>query len=168
MIAMLLLWTILSAIFAWVTIALDDLHYGRPRTFQMDAVVGHGDSPSNPSHFIALNLNRHIEIIEISGGDAAHTHIYNGPQLYRMNDDLVPVTVKFVDVNDDHKLDMIKVKWDKIYATCTPYTSLETCTMFSTTWASFPQLIHSSLHHFALKMVDNWVAELSLHQVHFL
>jgi hypothetical protein len=107
MIAMLLLWTILSAVFAWVTITLDDLHYGRPRTFQMDAVVGHGDSPSNPSHFIALNLNRHIEIIEISGGDPSHTHLYSGPQLYGANDDLVPVTVKFVDVNGDHKPDMI-------------------------------------------------------------
>jgi hypothetical protein len=107
MVVMLLLWTIMSAIFAWVAVTLDDLHYGRPRTFQADAVVGHGDSPSNPSHFIVINLNRHIEIIEISGGDPSHTHLYSGPQLYGANDDLVPVTLKFVDVNGDHKPDML-------------------------------------------------------------
>src|SRR6266446_8641591 len=26
---------------SWVSTALDDLHYGRPRTFQIDAFVGH-------------------------------------------------------------------------------------------------------------------------------
>jgi hypothetical protein len=41
---------------AWVNTSLDDLHYGRPRTFQVDAVVGHGDSAATPSHFLALNL----------------------------------------------------------------------------------------------------------------
>src|SRR5215468_8572205 len=27
----------------WITTSLDDWHYGRPRTFQCDAVVGHAD-----------------------------------------------------------------------------------------------------------------------------
>src|SRR5260370_4517631 len=76
MIAMLALWVVLSAIFGWVTTMLDDLHYGRPRTFQTDAFVGHNEQPGSPSHFLAINLNRHIEIIEISGGDAAQTKMY--------------------------------------------------------------------------------------------
>jgi len=107
MVAMLLLWTLLSTIFGWFSIMLDDIHYGHPRTFQTDAWVGHNEQTGVPSHFIAINLNRHIEIIEISGGDAAHTHIYTGPQFYGANDDLTPVTLKFVDVNGDHKLDML-------------------------------------------------------------
>ena len=86
---------------------LDDLHYGRPRTFQTDAWVGHNEQTGSPSHFIAINLNRHIEIIEISGGDAARTKIYTGPEFYNAGDDLVPVTLRFVDVNGDQKPDMI-------------------------------------------------------------
>jgi hypothetical protein len=49
----------------------------------------------------------HVEIIEIAGGDPAHTHIYNGPQLYGPDADLAPVTLNFVDMNGDHKPDMI-------------------------------------------------------------
>ncbi|HEU5231045.1 MAG TPA: hypothetical protein VFU49_24705, partial [Ktedonobacteraceae bacterium] len=101
MLMMLSLWVVLSAVFGWFSTTLDDLRYGRPRTFQTDAWVGHNEQSGIPSHFIALNLNRHIEVIEISGGDAAHTHIYVGPQLYGPNDALVPVTLSFADVNHD-------------------------------------------------------------------
>lgn len=108
MLTMLALWTILLGAVNWVGTTWDDLHYGRPRTVQIDAVVGHNDSPANPSHFIAVNLHSHIEIIEIAGGDPAHTRMYIGPQLYGSNNnDLVPVTLSFADVNGDHKPDMI-------------------------------------------------------------
>jgi hypothetical protein len=107
MVAMLLLWTILSAVFGWLGNTINDIRYGRPRTFQTDAWVGHNEQSGTPSHFIAINLNRHIEIIEIPGGDASHARIYVGPQLYGANDDLAPVTLSFVDVNGDHKPDML-------------------------------------------------------------
>jgi hypothetical protein len=107
MLAMLLLWIVLGALFGWVNTFMDDIHYGRPRTFQMDAWVGHNEQAGTPSHFIAVNLNRHIEIIEIPGGDATHTRIYVGPQLYGANDELVPVTLAFADLNGDHKTDMV-------------------------------------------------------------
>lgn len=107
MTAMLVLWMLLSAVVNWTTLTMDDMRYGRPRTFQTDARVGHNEQNGTPSHFIAINLNRHIQIIEISGGDPAHTRIYSGPQLYGANDDLVPVTLSFQDVNGDHKPDMI-------------------------------------------------------------
>jgi hypothetical protein len=106
MLAMLLLWVLLTAFIGWFNTTLDDLHYGRPRTFQTDAYVGHNEN-GVPSHFIAINLNRHIEVIELPGGDATHARIYLGPQLYGSSDDLVPVTLKFIDVNNDHKPDMI-------------------------------------------------------------
>src|SRR5947209_17423602 len=52
---------------AWISITWDDLHYGRPRTFQVDAFVGH-ETTGIPSHFIALNLHGRIEVIEFPGG----------------------------------------------------------------------------------------------------
>ncbi|MBA2284657.1 MAG: hypothetical protein H0W02_04180 [Ktedonobacteraceae bacterium] len=108
MLAMLALWTILLVAVNWVGTTWDDLHYGRPRTFQIDAVVGHNDSAANPSHFMAVNLHSRIEIIEIAGNDPAHTRMYVGPQLYgSSNNDLVPVTLSFTDVNGDNKPDMI-------------------------------------------------------------
>ena len=107
MIAMLLLWTIVSSVFGWFATAIDDMRYGRPRTYQTDAFVGHNEQSGTPSHFLALNLNRRIEIIELPGGDATHAKIYLGPQLYGANDDLTPVTLTFIDVNGDHKPDMI-------------------------------------------------------------
>jgi hypothetical protein len=97
----------LSAIGSWWQVHQDDVIYGRPRTFQIEAVVGHHDSPSNPSHFIFVNLNRHVVIIEMPGGDSAHARIYNGPTLFGDGQDLTPVTAEFRDVNGDGKPDMI-------------------------------------------------------------
>lgn len=106
-VATILLVMVLSALGSWWHTYQDDLHYGRPRTSQMDAVVGHGDSAAHPSHFIFLNLKRHVEIIEISAGDAAHTHIYTGPILYGDGQDLAPVTGEFKDVHNNGKPEMI-------------------------------------------------------------
>jgi hypothetical protein len=55
MIAMAAIFLLLSSTVSWIQVKLDDFTYGRPRTFQIDAVVGHNDSPANPSHFIATN-----------------------------------------------------------------------------------------------------------------
>jgi hypothetical protein len=107
MLAMLVLWTLLSAGLGWFNTTLDDFRYGRPRTFQTDVFVGHSEQNGVKSHFIALNLNGHIEIIEFPGGDATHAHVYLGPQLYGSNNDLVPVTLSFADLNGDQKPDMI-------------------------------------------------------------
>jgi hypothetical protein len=107
MLTMLLLWVVLSAVVNWATTTLDTLHYGYPRTYQTDAWVGHNEQSSQPSHFIALNLEGRVEVIELPGGDATHARIYLGPQLYGPGNDLVPVTLSFVDVNGDHRPDML-------------------------------------------------------------
>jgi len=107
MIIMLVLWTLLTLAVSWWNTTWEDIHYGRPRTFQIDAVVGQNDSASNPSHFIALNLNGRIEVIDFPGGDASKARIYIGPQLYGNGDTLIPVTLSFVDVNGTHRPDMI-------------------------------------------------------------
>jgi len=107
MIAMLALWALGSMLVNWWTVTQDDWHYGRPRTYQIDAVVGHNDSATNPSHFIALNLNRHVVIIELPGGDASKARIYNGPPLLGNGQELSPVTLNFKDVNGDGLPDML-------------------------------------------------------------
>jgi hypothetical protein len=107
MIAMLALWTLLSLAVSWGSTTWNDIQYGRPRTFQIDAVVGHTDSAANPSHFIALNLNGRIEVIEFPGGDGSKARIYLGPQLYGTDANLIPVTLSFVDVNGNHRPDML-------------------------------------------------------------
>lgn len=91
----------------WWQIHQDDVTYGRPRTFQLDAVVGHNDSASNPTHFIFMNLNRHVIIIEMPGGDASHARVYLGPVLFGDGQDLTPVTGTIKDVNGDGKPDLI-------------------------------------------------------------
>ena len=92
----------------WWQVTQDTWHYGYPRTFQCDAVVGHDhDSAQNPTHFIALNLNGQVEIIEIPAGDAANAKIYVGPSLVGTSASLAPVTLSFADVNGDGKLDML-------------------------------------------------------------
>lgn len=107
MLVMVLGWVIFSAVANWWQVTQDDAHYGRPRTFQMDAVVGHSDSAANQSHFIAINLNRHIEVIEFPGGDPTKAKVYIGPTLIGDGQALAAVTLSFKDVNGDGKPDMV-------------------------------------------------------------
>ncbi len=100
-------WLCLSIVANWWQVTQDDWHYGRPRTYQVDQIVGHNDSQKTPSHFIALNLNRHIEVIEFPAGDAANAKIYMGPLLMGQGQDLAVVTLTFKDLTGDNKLDMI-------------------------------------------------------------
>lgn len=107
MLLMAALFLMMNTLGSWWQVHQDDVTYGRPRTYQVDAVVGHNDSVTNPSHFIFINLNRHVVIIELPGGDTSHSRIYNGPTLFGNGQDLTPVTAVFKDVNGDGKIDMI-------------------------------------------------------------
>lgn len=92
----------------WWTNTQNTWRYGYPRTYQCDAVVGHEhDSQANPSHFIALNLNGKVEVIEVPASDASHAKIYVGPTLLGTNASLAPVTLSFADVTGDGKLDLL-------------------------------------------------------------
>ncbi len=99
-------WLSFSALSSWWSTTQDDWHYGRPRTYQVDAFVGHGDSTSNPSHFIAVNLNGQILVIEVPGGNASKAQIYIGPRLFGNGQDLAAVTLTFEDRNNDGKPDL--------------------------------------------------------------
>ena len=87
---------------------LDTWHYGYPRTFQTDAIVGHNhDSATRPSHFVAVNLHGAIVVVEYPAGDTTHAMIYDGPTLYGAGADTTPVTLTFKDVTGDGAPDMI-------------------------------------------------------------
>jgi hypothetical protein len=107
MLAMLVGWVLLTSLSSWWQVKQDDWHYGRPRTYQVDQVVGHNDTVTSPSHFIALNINRHVEVIEFPGGDPSKARVYVGPTLFGPGQDLAAVTLTFKDVNGDGRLDMI-------------------------------------------------------------
>ncbi|MBO0779792.1 MAG: hypothetical protein J2P37_13290 [Ktedonobacteraceae bacterium] len=107
MLVMTLLWAGLNIVGGWWQTVQDDWHYGRPRTVHADAVVGHNDSAASKSHFIAINLNRHVQVIEFPGGDSSKAKIYVGPVLVGNDQDLAVPKLDFRDVNDDGKPDMI-------------------------------------------------------------
>ncbi len=106
MLAMLILWLVGASALMWWQGYQDDLRYGHPRTYQCDARVGHNDA-GTPSHFIALNLNHRIEVVEFPGGDSTKAKVYLGPTLIGQKSDLDIVSVSFKDVNGDGKPDLI-------------------------------------------------------------
>ncbi|GCE18837.1 hypothetical protein KDK_26370 [Dictyobacter kobayashii] len=109
MVAMLVLWVLGSTALSWGIERYNDFKYGYPRTFQTDAVVGHNDSPTHKSHFIAINYNHQAIITEWMGGDTGSNKavIYVVNLMNSDNDDLAPVTLDFKDLNGDNKPDMI-------------------------------------------------------------
>jgi hypothetical protein len=100
LLCMLVGFVLFSALTTWWQNTEDYLHYGMPRTYQMDAVVGHQDSIAHPSHFLALNLGGHLSVIEMQGGDLSKTVVYAGPVIYGQGADLVAVTLSVV--HDEH------------------------------------------------------------------
>lgn len=108
-----------------VLVTCEDIHndwtYGKVRTTQLDAVVGDHDSRQYPSHFIAINFHRHIEVIEFPGGDVTHARVFIGPQLNWANADKAYITIKVLDMNHDGKLDIdITVIGDPVMFSSTP------------------------------------------------
>src|SRR5258708_17141506 len=61
MVFMLSLWIGLQMLGNW----WNNHVYGNPLTYQTDQVVGHADSTDHPTHFVAINLNSRVTIIEL-------------------------------------------------------------------------------------------------------
>ncbi len=104
---MLLGFLLLSNLVQWWQTWQDDLTYGRPRTSQLDAWVGHNEQGNHPTHLIAQNLDRQISIIEYPGGDPNKARVMVGPHLFGKGDELAPVKLRLIDVNGDNHVDLV-------------------------------------------------------------
>ncbi len=105
----------LSVVTGQGRIWLDDLQYGRPRTQHLSGMVGHNEAAGEPTHFVAMNLNRRVIVVELPGGDVAKAQTLQGPYLFGVEEHLTPVTLKLHDMNGDAKNDLIlAVKQEEI------------------------------------------------------
>jgi hypothetical protein len=104
MFVMVLGWMLLTAASYWWQGKQDDWKYGRPRTFQVDQYIGHGDTPDHPDHFIAINTGGEIQVIEMNPQSPKYDHIY---PITPISDSTIPVFLSFEDTNHDGKLDML-------------------------------------------------------------
>ena len=86
----------LQAFGNWWQLHTDDVTYGRPRTYQTDQYVGHGDSTAQPDHFIALNLNGTVVVLEVN---AQHPQLDKSYYVTTGTDPLKPVTLSFPTIN---------------------------------------------------------------------
>jgi hypothetical protein len=107
LLALLAIYAIMGNVMGWGRARYDDLRYGTTRTFQADEVVGHDDGAGTPTHFVAMNLNRQVLIIEIPGGDASKTRTLTGPYLFGAGEDKTAVLLRFDDINRDGSKDLI-------------------------------------------------------------
>jgi len=107
MIIMLVGWTAINLFGTWWQMHQDDVTYGTPRTFQLDAIVGHNnDSQTSPTHFIAENLHDKIIVVEIPAGDIGKARTYAITAL-AAGSELTPVTIELRDLNADGKPDLL-------------------------------------------------------------
>ena len=79
----------------WGMKAADDVQYGYPRTTQEDHYVGH-EQGGTPSHFVAMNLQGQITVVELPGGNLKGAQLLVGPRLLGPGADLAPVRLDFV------------------------------------------------------------------------
>ncbi len=115
MLALIALGLLGANVVAWARAKSDDLQYGYPRTAHYDQIVGHGkDDTEHPSHFMAINLNRHVVVLEFIAGNPEKSISYTGPYLYGPDGDRTPVTLEFRDLNKDGKSDMIMHIQDQV------------------------------------------------------
>lgn len=99
MLVLLTLWAGLSWLTSWIAANQLNATYEFPRISQADAVVYPGDTADHPSHYLFLNLQGTVLIVEFPQGDSTKAKVYKGPTLFDANADQVPITGEFRVVN---------------------------------------------------------------------
>jgi hypothetical protein len=99
-------WLGLNYVTSWYQGVQNDWTFGKQRHFELNAVVGHLDSQTNPSHFTAENTNGEIIVIELPGGNVSKAKIYQ-IETVPNNTGNPPVKLSFQDMNGDGKPDML-------------------------------------------------------------
>jgi hypothetical protein len=69
--------------------------------------VGHEGDTGQATHFIAMNLNRQVVVLELPGGDASQVRSLPGPYLFGAGEDLTPVAMALQDVDGDGQADLL-------------------------------------------------------------
>jgi len=100
---MLVGWTAFNTLGSLLQAWQENATYGYPRTFQVEANVGHN---GRTSHFICLNLRGEMQVIELQSGHPEAAKIYTVLVL-PPDQDRVPCTLTFTDINGDGKTDML-------------------------------------------------------------
>jgi hypothetical protein len=95
MLVTVLLVLVSQVVVPWGMKTADDVQYGYPRTTQVDHVVGH-EQGGTPSHFVAMNLQGQITVVELPGGNLKGAQLLVGPRLLGPGADLAPVRLDFV------------------------------------------------------------------------
>jgi hypothetical protein len=101
------IYVVVSLLLGKANVLIDDLRYGRPRTTQIDAFVGHDETNGQPTHLMAINLNRQVMVIELPGGDAAKARTLSGPYLFGANEELTPLELHLQDLDGDGQPDLL-------------------------------------------------------------
>ena len=105
----------ITSLIDWTQVKLDDFKYGRPRTSQLTAAVGHNEANGALTHFVAMNLNRQVTVIEFPGGDVTQPRVIVGPYLFGRAEDLTVVKLRTEDVNGDELKDLlVQVKEERL------------------------------------------------------
>ncbi len=86
---------------------VNDMRYGRPRTTQISGFVGHEEGNGQQSHFIGLNLDRQVVVLELPGSDANKVRVLPGPYLFGAREDLTPVDLALQDMDGDRNVDLL-------------------------------------------------------------
>lgn len=106
--AALAIYVLVGAVVGWLQVRIDDVRYGRPRTTHLQGYVGHGNEAANqPTHFIGLNIDRQVTIVEIPAGDPSQIRNLAGPYLFGADQDLTPVLLSLRDMDNDGMDDLI-------------------------------------------------------------
>ena len=101
------LWVGISEALTWGTNEWNTLKYGDPRTFQIDQVVGQGDSALHPSHFLAVNVSGVVTVLEFPAGDPSRARVLATTSITGPGADLEVVILRFIDVNHNGRPDML-------------------------------------------------------------
>jgi FG-GAP repeat protein len=104
---LLVAYLLISTAASFIGTKLDDMAYTTTRTTNLDAYVGHNETPGNPTHFTAQNIRGQIAVIEYPGGDPAKAMVITGPYLFGAGEDKAPVTLNVADINGDGKPDLL-------------------------------------------------------------
>ncbi len=81
----------------------DDLTYGKIRKVDLQAYVGHNETPDHPTYFIAANLDQKVGVIEVPGGDWSKARAIAGPYLFGKDASKIPVHLSVSDVGCNGK-----------------------------------------------------------------